>query len=377
MSPFDVAFWSPLPSNVPGFSRGFNTAHARVKIASVPSHITHALHIEELLRSLTTRPGADHTPTLFHYLGAQGPDLFLHNRRRRPSGLRYGAIIHRGSIGRLIGAMHDAASALEPPAYRSASEFILGFAAHAVLDRACHPFINYFAGRWNPSRPESKKNRGMHSFLERLLDVEMLRALRSETPREYDFARRLGSENDALGIIARIVPDALAATYRSAESDRHLADRLENAVLDSYGFYRFINDVSPDTAARLARRRADGSIEPLWLTVVHPPFLPDDVDFSNDRGSRWFHPCAPDIPRTESFHDVFARAVRDGIAALAGIIEARETPDAADRIHSIVGDENLSDGGPAGARCGEFIADPLPLRAALDRLRERIDRETR
>ncbi|TVR64784.1 MAG: hypothetical protein EA426_00365 [Spirochaetaceae bacterium] len=342
----------------------------------MPSHITHALHIEETLRSLITDPPADHTPSQFHYLGAQGPDLFLHNRRRRPSGLRYGAILHRGSIGRFIGAMHDAAEKIPSPDARNhAYDFILGFAAHAVLDRACHPFINYFAGRWDPAHPETEENRGMHSFLERLLDVDLLRVLRSTAPREYDFARRLGSERLSLDIIARIVPDALAATYRSAKGDRHLADRLENALLDSYGFYRFTNDVSRDDAARLARR-PDGSIEPLRLTVVHPPFLPDGLDFANARGSRWFHPCAPETAHTESFRDVFSRAVRDGSTVLSGIIEARDTPDAAARIHEIVGDENLSDGGPPGARCGEFIADPLPLRAALEQICETLEIET-
>ncbi|NOY09010.1 MAG: hypothetical protein GXP33_09230 [Spirochaetes bacterium] len=68
----------------------------------MPAHITHIIFGEEALRrSMGTE--ADRIITrhgnIFRF-ACQGPDFFYHNQRTKPSGLKYGSLLHHEHYGR-------------------------------------------------------------------------------------------------------------------------------------------------------------------------------------------------------------------------------------------------------------------------------------
>ena len=56
-----------------------------------------------------------------------------------------------------------------------------------MLDRVTHPFINYFSGWVVPDRPDSEQYYHCHAFLERIIDVFVLRIRKRQTISDYDF----------------------------------------------------------------------------------------------------------------------------------------------------------------------------------------------
>src|SRR6056297_2211655 len=78
----------------------------------MPAHITHTIFAERAIKTAISRAGNAKQPfeieylfkNYFNYLtlGAQGPDMFLHNQRTEPSAFEYGKLLHRRGYGRFI-----------------------------------------------------------------------------------------------------------------------------------------------------------------------------------------------------------------------------------------------------------------------------------
>lgn len=148
----------------------------------MPAHLSHLVFAHELLTEID-RPPTNPLARGLVALGAQGPDLFLHNRRTKPSGLHYGTALHRKRFGSFVAALlrrcrDDGYGANDP-----ITLYALSFATHGVLDRFIHPFVNYFGGWGSPpaGRPHT------HAFFERILDSFVIRERWGTEATEYDF----------------------------------------------------------------------------------------------------------------------------------------------------------------------------------------------
>ena len=119
-------------------------------------------------------------------LGCQGPDIFYHNQRTMPSGLHYGSLAHRRGYGSIVAGFARAMGEEEGRPDSAPGAYLLGMATHAAIDRATHPFVVYFSGWARPGDPDSRKLRGCHPFLERILDILLLRRSRGLEIRQYD-----------------------------------------------------------------------------------------------------------------------------------------------------------------------------------------------
>ena len=210
-------------------------------LALVPSQYAHLLFAQLALHQNPVRPESANPYLL---MGAQGPDMFYHNRRRKPSGIRYGGIIHRKNIGHLVASMRDQLIERDGvDALVGSSEFLYvrAYASHAVLDRYAHPFINYFAGWRRPGDSHSRRYRRAHTFAERIIDVVLAERYLGLHPREMSFAARIESLDTLPGELEQLLMRAIRAVYRSAGDDHQIEHRIRNAYLDMRGFYQFMD----------------------------------------------------------------------------------------------------------------------------------------
>ena len=363
----------------------------------MPSHIAHYVFARELAerafgeraRALISEFGS------FLALGAQGPDIFLHNRHRRPAGLNYGIILHRKNAGRFCGALVR---------YRPRESIIsaegaytLGCISHVVLDRLLHPYINYRAGWVEPKQPQTYEYRVNHPFLERIIDVALLRSQLDMTVAELDFASVISCDTpDALRIL-HLVRRALRAATRRGSRDLLLARRLRNAYLDAMSYYQHTNSIDFE----LARRELAKAEEPLpfWLGIYHPPTLPEDIDFMNTRRVMWRHPCSGEPYSSESVFDLYDRALPHGRMLFTAAAEAwagarpclahspagaQPPPETApERMSSpepppeislerLIGNGDLSDERIEGEPCERRYFDVLPFEQALQHIRDYV-----
>ncbi len=347
----------------------------------MPSHISHALLVEESIdntggfsgKALRRNISADPVLRKIAVLGAQGPDIFLHNHRRKPRGFRYGAILHRkGNADVLVDLALQSRGEMPPPERDEVAAFALGYLSHVWMDRLCHPYINYHAG-WRNAPDRHSDRPWMHAFLERIIDVQLLRHLRNLSVGEYGFVRRIASVREELLPLRRHIVRAIRSALWSSRDDGMLERRLANALYDSLGYYRFSESPGMDyfVEGRSLERR--GEINPRWLALVHPPEELLMVDALNLERRPWSHPCDPSRSSNETFPALFHRALRrtvDTFDTWAMVMEGSVPPE---QLRFKIGDQNLNDGITGDPPCRRVHCQPLPLITLYQQIKTAFD----
>lgn len=356
----------------------------------MPSQILHVLFGEDVLRAAVAVAAADGGAgpaaadlgafverTLgeqggFFRLGCQGPDLFYHNQRTRPVSLEYGTLLHRRGYGAFTADLLRRTMGDTPrsagPGPRTA--YALGFATHALLDRAAHPYIVYKAGWVSPAKPETARYARCHAFFERILDVLMLERLRGTGAAAWDQEALLSRWADPPPeTLIDAIADSLRAVFpERAGIDDKLRRRIVNAFRDAAAFYRITNPARtslnmrlPDGYEYLASDKGRASV-----ALVYPERFSLGLDYLNLSRSPWKHPCRDDSD-SRSFPEIYADAVARAAAVAAPALGTYWTSGSLDEaVERAVGDAGLSPVTPGGLPCPPIHADPFPLDQVLD-----------
>lgn len=327
----------------------------------MPSHILHDVFAAEAVSAHIPEFPVSGELLGAMTLGAQGPDLFFHNRRRKPSGVFVGARMHRHGYGRVVAEMCGHAEKNPSPRWA----YVLGFTTHAILDRRLHPFINYFAGWHAPGDDGTMELRYMHPFFERILDVLFSQRMRGVHPMEIDFATAVELPAATRDSVLDLLTRGIEGAYEIG--DPSLAARVDNAYRDSLSYYRHSNRIGlADLAA--TRQARDGDIRH-WIALVHPPVLPDGIDYANERHAEWCLPCDSGDVRSDSAWDLYDAALEDSRDALRAVYRAlveggNSGQAAADAVAEAVGVSDLSS--TREQRCVRRYSRPLPLNRVVD-----------
>jgi len=361
---------------------------------AMPSQLLHVLHGLAVLEALEVQESSSlreavemvRDPAFFSSfcLGCQGPDIFYHNQRTRPIGLEYGSLMHRRGCGAVTAVLLGAA--LERYRMRGEADhelaYALGFAMHAFLDRALHPYIISRSGSGG-NAAETAARALHHIFLERLLDAAFLEECRVESwfqPLGPFFDRVDGNQLLACsvrqaellakparalaGLLVPLFSRALVSAYpERAGRDRILKERLEHVCADAAYFYEHT-----DPHHARARNRADASggtsrVRARYLAaILYPCALPQDIDVLNKQGSPWIHPCEGVGVSHASVRELFDSAVQNAAKALVCAWEMT----GAENLSACIGNASLSTNDAQGRRCLPRHFSPLPVGMLLD-----------
>jgi hypothetical protein len=281
-------------------------------------------------------------------LGCQGPDIFYHSQRSKPVALQYGSLLHRRGYGIFC------ANLLENANDPGLGWYALGFMTHAILDRVCHPYIIYRAGKT------------YHSFFERILDVLMLKKLRDLTPDYWDKEEALAAvcENPPQGL-KELLARCLAKTFpEKVNKDRSLLRRIDNTFADSARFYNMSSPAKlkkvfsdPNAAHPVFSRRA--------LNYMYPENLTTEIDFLNLNRKPWRYPYRAqdgEMPKDDnrSFVEIYQDALKAAIDSIAPCVTQTEG------IAEKIGNGCLSIIDEEGKPCAPNLTELLPFQEVLD-----------
>jgi hypothetical protein len=309
----------------------------------MPSFVTHALFAEDSYEKAfgSTRPFPNKfMPWLI--LGAQGPDPLFSGIKRQPSGAEWGYRIHRGGFGRVASSLAGKArkmrqgNSIEAAAMTAYS---LGFATHAVLDRAAHPYVNYFSGWVVPNSPESEIYRFTHPFLERIIDMIILADRKGLDIDTYDCNSRIPPIDEQLHLLPPLLTSALKVSYNNAVADETLEEKVANALKDDAEFSALISPSHSDGMTKAVEMEQKGELPQRVLGLFYPPEIPPG-DFMNEDGSGWMDPRIGGEKRRESFFEIYESALGDAVIAMKSVIDADP--------FDCLGDGDLDDGSPRG-----------------------------
>jgi len=319
-------------------------------------------------------------------LGCQGPDIFYHSQNRRPVALEYGTLLHRRGAGIFTAGLLKMGLPDPPPdeedirlhrrekGINALGAYALGFMTHAILDRLAHPFIVYKSGWASTSKPETLRFVRTHAFFERIIDVTMLKLLRGEEISAWDQEGILAEicENPPLGLKELLARALVLAFPERAGKDEKLSHRIENAFLDSAGFYRHTapaHTSGKNITATLSKRE--------HLAYIYPEELPSQIDFLNLEHRPWYAPSGEEKEDIRSFPEIYAGAVNAAADTLAAIIGRylEEGVFPIKEAAQTIGNGGLSIVDETGKPCAPSRAGPLPLDEVLEQqaaLREKL-----
>ena len=316
----------------------------------MPSQICHILLGREALVALPSPWTSRFSDPAFR-LGCQGPDVFFHNRRTKPGGFLYGTRLHRRGWGDFLSRFRREALARGWEPDHPGMAFLAGQATHGFLDRQAHPFVVSLAGWRIPGHPETAVLGHSHMFLERILDVRFWELRRGTPFRDCRWQDDLPGPEAFPGDFWTAWAEALHEVFPQISARVDVETRLKNAVSDTRGFLQFTSPSAQDHAVRAARQGA--------LHFFHPVALPD-WDFLNLAHQPWPDPVSG-APRTESFPELFDRAVAESRAALALM------PDPDADWEPVLGNGSLNLPGPQGENQAPAFSRPWDYAALYDR----------
>jgi len=364
----------------------------------MPAQIAHILAAEEaLLRSAPELAEAwgiagvapcgeglrrDEGPGAWFRLGAQGPDVFYHNQRTMPSGLHYGGLSHRKNYGLLVEGALEAilARSLDPEAAESA--WLLGFATHAAVDRAIHPFVVFFSGWQSPLEPASQRLRGCHPFLERLLDLVLIEERRGARIADFDLELLLPlgllldeeEKKDAQAAegVAALLHAALTRAYpRAAAADFLLGRRIANAQRDAAYFFRYTNPARVNSGDRTILEHFDDRSPLRSVSLIHPDTLPEGLDPGNLARRPWSHPAGDGRESKKDFLELFDQGVDEASQALEYVLADLRAGKVRPGLAALIGNGGLSvtdaDGIPVPPRLSRPLGLPEAMAAEFEK----------
>jgi hypothetical protein len=355
----------------------------------MPAQITHILAGDAALSRAD--PGLFQSLTeealKWFHLGCQGPDIFYHNQRTRPSGLHYGALAHRRDYGHIVegalrsrpdwaarrpGAPGGPLPPAVPPAVPPALAWLLGFATHAAVDRALHPYIVYFSGWVDPSLPLTQKNRSCHPFFERILDLVYLARARGEAGADFDIEAWLplegrsedGGERQGIEeeVVAALALGLRRGFPRATAADFLLDKRIGNALSDSRYLFRATNPAKTGGGPREGLSHFDDRLGPRSLSIVYPIALPLGYDFANEAGRLWSHPAGDGRESRAGLFELLDEGIAAAARALGLLLDPERSLAAGEgRLAEEIGLGGLSITDREGKTTRPLLSDPLPL----------------
>lgn len=336
----------------------------------MPSQITH------VLAGLHARKRAglvleSRAIPLFN-MGCQGPDIFAHNRRTKPSSLAYARLLHRRRYGSFCRA---AASRLLENPNQDAHAWLSGFVTHQAVDRILHPYIVYRSAKLTYDAIPGVSPALYHAFFERIIDVLLLRHLDGRPVALFNVDPLFRIEKDSAAALSGFIASVLRAVYpeNNADSSR-LEVRIGNAFRDTRYFYHMTNPVRtsmsiPADHSAISRFSERG---PAGVALLYPEAPDPAVDWLNGNHSHWKDPVRG-TSRSESVQDLFNQAVETAhkaVDCLENVLAGNLSPDV---LEEVVGNGCLSIQNDDGSIAAVLYSEPFDLPHEL--LRETALRE--
>jgi hypothetical protein len=347
------------------------------------AQISHMLAGEEALRRALGVPGADclgPAAAAFAF-GCQGPDIFYHNQRTKPSGLHYGSLAHRRRSGTLVASMAGALSPGERRPDNPAGAYVLGLATHAALDRATHPFVICFSGWLDPAEPSTLRRRGCHPFLERLLDACLLERSLGLSPADYGPAKRMGIGSPEATALDSVLVAPWAAGLRSAfpkaaSLDSLLEARVANALADARGFFALTDPATTDAGRGIKLSKLGADEARYVISVIYPLRVPEGMDPMNESRSEWPHPSGDGRSSRASYPELVREGAEEAARAVGLVGSFWRGELAAESLAESLGEGPLALRDAKGEAAVPRVCRPLALPEAIDaELAERLARE--
>lgn len=284
----------------------------------MPAFCTHYFFCEEMLDII-----GDNTDFVLDKkacaIGAQGPDIFFFGRLL-PIAMPgkplagYANALHKSSPAELFEAFAEYYKASDNKDI--AKSYIYGFVMHYALDRKCHPFVYSLQDKLYAEN-EKLHHGSIHNTIEHAMDTYMLHIKKNVSPSDFDCAETITANASVVDEIARLLSFVIPRTTGRGISE----DDCANAINDTVKFQKYLRDRSGRLTSSV--RAIESVLSPVLRNYkisahINPKDLEITKKYGNINNELWYSPYQPDIPRYESFVDLYNDARGECSSLISG-----------------------------------------------------------
>ncbi len=276
----------------------------------MPAATTHVEFAKDVLTILPEDIRTSIRNMPMYYLGSQGPDfLFFSRLSVLPGSLKhYGNCMHQ-SYTREIMHYFDEHAADDNDLY----SYFCGYLCHYALDSTAHPLVNAFAKSEHnkTGRPSGE----IHVRIEAEFDLWKL-AEEGRTKEDYDVYEYMNTTKEDRAKLARLYH----GMFREVMNEDVKESDIAASARSTYSLTKFLK---PDHHAKYSILRYAESILNMGHGITDMMLFDKQKSIAlNTNHSEWRALKEPDIPRTESFPDLYQRAMKKASALLQGHTDA-------------------------------------------------------
>lgn len=196
------------------------------------------------------------------------------------------------------------------------SSFLVGFICHYMLDSTVHPYVIYKTGQFDEDKPSTYKYNNIHGFMEAFIDNDMVRRRNKTNPYTFPLEKFCFSLEKFSTKLNKVIDYAFKKTYKQENISKIYYKSLKQMkwalVLfrkDRYGIkknvYKFIDTFTTKKTYRFE------------AVSYHYP-LEDKHNFLNSNHKEWRNPAVYDMTSTESFIDLYLKALKQAKVLVCG-----------------------------------------------------------
>ena len=186
--------------------------------------------------------------------------------------------------------------------------FLMGFICHFVLDSTIHPYIIYKTGVFRKKNPATYKYNNVHAFMEVFLDNDVIVKRLNQNPYHFNFIKYCFDLHPFSEDLEHLIDYSFYNTFKlrnmSAIYYKSLKQMKTDLAIfrkDPWGIKKNIyKAIDTFTPRRVFRFEA---------VSYHYP-LHDRHNYLNSNHSMWRNPAAYGITSTESFVDLYIKAIK-------------------------------------------------------------------
>lgn len=197
--------------------------------------------------------------------------------------------------------------------------FIVGFISHYILDSTIHPYIVYKTGMFNKKDRNTYKYNNIHHFMEVFLDNDMIRRRENTNPYKFKMSKFWYDKNKFSIDLENTIDYSFYTTFnikgmagKYYKSLKQMKTFINVFRRDTLGikrfFYKLIDTFTPRSVFRFEA-----------LSYHYP--LDDKHNFLNNIHKEWRNPSDYDIVSTESFVDLYLKALKDTRSVLIKVFD--------------------------------------------------------
>lgn len=253
-------------------------------------------------------------------VGTQGPDIFFFHRilpvlMPGHSMRKTGSALHRAKPGDIFDA---AAQHIRKSKEKEITlSYFYGFILHYALDRCCHPYI-YAKQRELETIYPRLHPFTLHNEVELALDAYVLsKVLHEKTPADFQPALTFYPNGRMLqateACLQAVLKDACGCKLQKGAAVQAIADTrtAQRLLHDQHGLKRAL-------AAHIEKALLPLTGGMKLSVMVRPVCAKCGAAYANESHACWHSPWQPDVPRRESFLDLFYAAQTDAAELLDG-----------------------------------------------------------